>query len=123
MQKIEDSTANAMMAMDPRVAMGMVTAQQRCNSAHPVTGAPTATQPPPDAPSTRLVDSLRIIGTGASGLTDDQFSVMGERVLAFLSIDEAELRNSLWAYSNTEMTALRARRAELQRYQTLLTDG
>ena len=122
-QKIEDSTANAMMAMDPRVAMGMVTAQQRCNSAHPVTGAPTATQPPPDAPSTRLVDSLRIIGTGASGLTDDQFSVMGERVLAFLNTDEAELRNSLWAYSNTEMTALRARRAELQRYQTLLTDG
>ena len=44
-------------------------------------------------------------------------------MLAFLNTVEADLRNSMYVFSSTEMTALKARRAELQRYQTLLTDG
>jgi hypothetical protein len=112
-----------MLNIDPQVAMGMVTAQQRCAASQAAVGAPVAGHPPVEAPPTSLGDSLRIIGTGASGLTDDQYSVMRERVLAFLSIDEDELRQSMYVFSSTELTALRARRAELQRYRALLTDG
>lgn len=122
-QAIQDSIQRAMLNIDPQVAMGMVTAQQRCAASQAAVGAPVAGHPPAEAPRTSLGDSLRIIGTGASGLTDDQYSVMRERVLAFLNTDEADLRRSMYVYSNTEMTALRGRRAELQRYQALLTDG
>jgi hypothetical protein len=120
---IEDSLAAAMTRIDPQVMMGMVAAQQRC-TAPVMNAAPTTPTPqPPDAPQTRMPDSLRIIGVGASGLTDDQYSVMRERVLAFLTVDEEDLHNSMYVFSGTEMTALKTRRAELQRYQTLLVDG
>jgi len=122
-QAIEDSVTRAMMMIDPQAAMGLVTAQQRCGAPQAVAAMPTTSRVPPQEPRIRLGDSLRVIGTGASGLTDEQFAVMGERVLAFLTTDEQELRASLWVFSGTEMTALRARKAELQRYQSLLTEG
>jgi len=122
-QAIEDSVANAMMMIDPQVAMGLVTAQQRCGASQAVAVTPTATRMPAAEPRVRLGDSLRIIGTGASGMTDEQYGVMRERVLAYLTTDEQDLRASLWVFSGTEMTALRARKSELQRYQSLLVEG
>jgi hypothetical protein len=122
-QAIEDSVSGAMMNVDPNVAMGMVTAQQRCGMSQAVAAVPTAPRLPPEEPHLRLGDSLRVIGTGASGLTGRQYGMMRERVLAYLTTDEDELRASLWAFSSTEMTALRARKAELQRYQTMLVEG
>jgi hypothetical protein len=122
-QAIEDSVAQAMMNVDPNVAMGMVTAQQRCGMSQAVAAVPTTQRVPPPEPRLRLGDSLRVIGTGASGMTNEQYGMMRERVLAYLTTDEQELRASLWAFSSTEMTALRARKAELQRYQSLLVEG
>lgn len=124
-QAIEDSVTGAlMMAMtDPQVAMGLVTAQQRCGASEAVAAMSAAPRIPAEAPRVSLGDSLRIIGTGASGLTDEQYGVMRERVLAFLTTDEEDLRASMYVYSRTEMTALRARKSELQRYQPLLVEG
>jgi hypothetical protein len=122
-QTIEDSVTNAMMNIDPQVAMGLVTAQQRCGASEAVAAMPTTPRIPPAEPRIRLGDSLRIIGTGASGMTDEQYGVMRERVLAFLTTDEDDLRASMYVFSSKEMTALKAKRAELQRYQTLLVEG
>ena len=63
---------------------------------------------------------IRIIGTGQSGMTADQYAMMRERVLAFLTTDEDALRGSLWAYTSSELAALRAKRSELERYQEAL---
>ena len=71
-------------------------------------------------PRIPLGDSLRIIGTGQSGMTADQYAMMRERVLAFLTTDEDALRGSLWAYTSSELAALRAKRSELERYQEAL---
>lgn len=123
-QAIEDSVTNAMMNIDPQVALGLVTVHQRCGAAEAVAATPAAPpRMPPATPRIPLGDSLRIIGTGVSGLTDEQYGVMRERVLAYLTTDEQELRASMWAFSGTEMTALRARKSELQRYQPLLVEG
>jgi hypothetical protein len=122
-QAIEDSMENRMMNIDPQVAMGLVTAQQRCGTSQAVAAMPTTPRIPPQEPRIRLGDSLRVIGTGASGLTNEQYGMMRERVLGYLSTDEDELRASMWAFSSTEMTALRARKTELQRYQSLLVEG
>jgi hypothetical protein len=122
-QAIEDSMENRMLNIDPNVAMGLVTAQQRCGTSQAVAAMPTTARIPPQEPRLRLGDSLRVIGRGASGMTGEQYGVMRERVLAYLTTDEDELRASLWAFSGTEMTALRARKAELQRYQTVLVEG
>jgi hypothetical protein len=122
-QAIEDSVGQAMMMVDPQVAMGLTTAQQRCGMSKAVAAMPTTARVPPQEPRLRLGDSLRVIGRGASGMTGEQYGVMRERVLAYLTTDEDELRASLWVFSGTEMTALRARKTELQRYQTLLVEG
>ncbi len=124
-QAIEDSVTNAMMMTmtDPQLAMGLVTAQQRCGMSEAVAAVPTAPRIPAEAPRIRLGDSLRVIGTGASGMTDEQYGVMRERVLAYLTTDEADLRSSMYVFSGKELTALKAKRAELQRYQILLVEG
>jgi hypothetical protein len=126
-RRLEDSVANAMMMVGPEAAMGLVQAQQRCGTADTTAyaGAQAAVQTrarlvPPRIP---LGDSLRIIGTGASGMSADQYAMMRERVLAFLTTDADELRASLWAYTGDELTALRAKRSELERYQAVLVEG
>ncbi len=125
--RLEDSVAQAMMTVDPETAMGLIQAQQRCGVADTsmYAGAQAAAQTrarvlPPRIP---LGDSLRVIGTGASGMTPEQYAMMRERVLAFLATDEDALRGSLWAYTSGEMTALRAKRSELERYQAVLVEG
>ena len=115
MQVLGDSMAHAAMRRDSLLAK----AQQRCTAANP---ADTASSAAPDKPAHSLGDSLHLIGAAAAGLTPDQYSVLRERVAAFLSIDEADLRNSLWVYGNGEMQALKAKKGDLQRYQATLTE-
>jgi hypothetical protein len=125
--RIEDSISQSMMMIDPEIAMGLMTAQQRCGISDPTLYSPTQmaaqAQAQSSQPRVPLGDSLRIIGTGASGMTPEQYAMMRERVLAFLTTDEDALRGSLWAYTNGEMTALRAKRSELERYQAVLVEG
>ena len=115
MQVLGDSIARAAARRDSLLAK----AQQRCTAQNP---ADTASSAVPEKPNRTLGDSLHVIGASAAGLTPDQYSVLRERVAAFLSTDEADLRNSLWVYGNGEMQALKAKKAELQRYQATLTE-
>jgi hypothetical protein len=125
--RLEDSVTQSMMMIDPEAIMGMMTAQQRCGISDPTLFAPAqmAAQATGRAaePRISLGDSLRVIGTGVSGMTPEQYAMMRERVLAFLTTDEDALRGSLWAYTGSELTALRAKRSELERYQELLVEG
>lgn len=65
-------------------------------------------------------DSLAVLGAGASGMTRDQYTVMRERVLAYLNTSPDDLRRSSYVFSATELRALQGKRAQLGRYQELL---
>lgn len=95
----------------------LTAARHRCDA---IPAAKVPTGPPPTEPSRPLADSLKVLGAGAAGMSADQYAVMRERVLAYLSIEERELRNSMWAFGGGELTALRARRNDLERYQATL---
>jgi hypothetical protein len=125
-RRIQDSLMQAVMAAGPEAAANLAQAQIRCGSAdtaQAVLQRMSNAAPPPAPPARPLADSLRIIGTGVSGMTPEQYAMMRERVLAFLTTDEDALRGSLWAYTGAELTALRAKRSELERYQALLVEG
>ena len=76
---------------------------------------------PPAEPSLPLADSLQVIGAKAAGMTRDQYAVMQERVLAYLNSGD-DRSGSLYAYGAAEMTVLRNKKAQLQRYQATLTE-
>ena len=124
-KRLEDSVAQAMMTKGPDMAMAQAAAIQpggKCGPM-PTTNAPATPPrviPPPRIP---LADSLRVIGTGAAGMTDDQYSVMRERVLAYLTTDEDDLRSSMYVFGTNELAVLKARKRDLQRYQTALAEG
>lgn len=113
-QKISDSMSHAVAKRDSSLAA----ARQRCEANMPA--APSG--PPPAAPRIPLADSLHIIGAGAAGVTPDQYSILRERVQAYLNTNEADLRNSMYVYGANEMTVLRNRRAQFTPYATMLSD-
>lgn len=53
-------------------------------------------------------------GVGASGLPDQQYHVLRERVAAFV-------RKAPYAFTTAELQVLRAREAQLKEYEALLT--
>lgn len=123
-KRLEDSVSEAMMTRGPDMALAQAAAIQPGGKCGPMpTTNAQAVQPrvipPPRIP---LADSLRIIGTGAAGMSDDQYSVMRERVLAYLTTDESDLRNSMYVFGTNELTVLKARKRDLQRYQTALAE-
>ncbi|HVX88422.1 MAG TPA: hypothetical protein VG940_05800 [Gemmatimonadales bacterium] len=97
----------------------LTAARARCDA---IPAAKVPTGPPPAEPSRPLADSLRVLGAGGAGLTSDQYAILRERVLAYLSTDEAELRRSLYVFSGGELAVLRARKSDLQRYQSTLAE-
>ncbi|HET7041870.1 MAG TPA: hypothetical protein VFI13_07615 [Gemmatimonadales bacterium] len=111
---ISDSMAHRVAAHDSLLNA----ARARCEGGAAATPAPSV---PPAAPAHSLADSIQILGAGASGMTVEQYAVMQERVLAYLNSDEGRT-GSLYAYSDAEMTVLRNKRAQLQRYQATLTE-
>ena len=125
MKRLEDSVAQAMMTKGADMAQAQAAAMQPGGKCGPMPATNAAPTPPAVIPAPRipLADSLRVIGTGAAGMTDDQYAIMRERVLAYLTTDEAELRNSMYVFGTDELTVLRARKGDLQRYQTALAEG
>ncbi|HEX7918976.1 MAG TPA: hypothetical protein VF454_06190 [Gemmatimonadales bacterium] len=124
-KRLEDSVSEAMMTKGPDMALAQAAAIQPGGKCGPMPTAPAQVAAPRVIPPPRipLADSLRIIGTGAAGMSDDQYSVMRERVLAYLTTDESELRNSMYVFGTNELTVLKARKRDLERYQTALTEG
>lgn len=113
-QVIADSVSHASARRDSAYQA----ARRRCEAG--VARAPTG--PPPAAPRIGLADSLHIIGAAAAGVTPDQYSILRERVQAYLTTNEADLRSSSYVYGESEMTVLRNRRAQFSPFTTMLSD-
>ena len=124
-ERLEDSVMQAMMTKGPDLALAQADAIKPGGKCGPAPTAGAAALPPRIVPPPRisLGDSLRVIGTGASGMADEPYGIMRERVLAYLTTDEDDLRTSMYVFGRTELTALKARKSELQRYQSLLVEG
>lgn len=114
-QVITDSVTRASTRRDS----ALTAARQRCTAAANAAGPVAA---PPEAPRIPLGDSLHIIGARAAGVTPDQYSILRERVQAFLNTNESDLRSSMYVYSDNEMTVLRGRRAQFSPYAATLSD-
>lgn len=126
-ERLQDSMTQAMLADAPRMAQAQAQAMQpggKCGPT-PTAAAMAAAQPRivPE-PSLPLADSLHVLAAGSAGMTADQFAVMQERVLGYLTTDDAELARGqgMWAFGATELNVLHNRRAALQQYQSILTD-
>jgi hypothetical protein len=76
----------------------------------------------PEAEEVSVQDSLMAAGAATSGMTQEQYGVMRERVLAFLNSSPDELNQSSYIYSALELRALQGKRAQLSRYMELLTE-
>ena len=113
--KISDSVSRAAARRDS----SFTAARQRCAAA---AGQAATVAPPPVEPRIPLADSLHIIGAGAAGVTPDQYSILRERVQAYLASNESDLRSSMYVYSGDEMTVLRNRRAQFTPYATVLSE-
>jgi hypothetical protein len=124
-QRLEDSVANAMMTKGPDMAMAQAEAIKPGGKCGPMPKVNQAVTQPTLIPQPRipLADSLRVMSAGAAGMTEEQFAVMQERVLAFLTTPSHDLGSSAYAYSPNELRVLQAKRSELARYQELMTEN
>jgi hypothetical protein len=123
-QRLEDSVANAMMTKGPEMAMAQAKAIEPGGKCGPMPRVNQAVTQPTLIPEPRipLGDSLRVVSSGAAGMTAEQFAVMQERVLAFLTTPSHNLGSSAYAYSPNELRVLQAKRSELARYQGEMTE-
>jgi hypothetical protein len=83
-------------------------------------GRPEGMEPEDEEISVR--DSLMAVGAVTSGMTEEQYGVMRERVLAFLNASPDELNQSAYIYSALELRALQGKRSQLSPYMELLTE-
>ena len=61
-------------------------------------------------------------GVRASGIPDNQYRIARERILAWLSLGDDKITRgeTKYAFTDAELAALNARRADLRQYETLL---
>lgn len=115
----------ALMIKGPEIAMAQAEAMKPGGRCGPGPSATQMAATPRAIPEPRIpvADSLRVLGAGAAGMTPEQYTLMQERVLAYLVTDEAQTaRGQGWAFSAGEVRVLHARRAALQPYQQFLAD-
>jgi hypothetical protein len=62
------------------------------------------------------------MSAAAAGMTVEQYAVIQERVLAFLNTPSRDLGSTPYAYSPMELNVLRAKRADLAKYQDVMTE-
>lgn len=77
---------------------------------------------PQETEEVNVLDSLMAVGSAASGIPQEPYGVIRERVLAFLNSSPDELNQSSYIYSALELRALQGKRAQLSRYMELLTE-
>lgn len=81
--------------------------------------------PPPLEPEVEEIDvrdSLMTIGATTSGMTEEQYAVMRERVLAYLNTSSEDLAQSAYVFGANELRALQGKRTALARFQELMTE-
>jgi len=122
-KRLEDSVANAMMTKGPDMAMAQQAAMQpggKCGpQPDPSKMQPMRVIPEPSKP---LADSLVVLGAGAAGLTPEQYAVMKERVLAYLTTATADLGRSSYVWGPTELSTLHSKRSEFVKFQEYMTE-
>ena len=124
-KRLEDSVANAMMTKGADMAMAQAKAIEPGGKCGPMPKVNQAVTQPTLIPEPRipLADSLQVMSAGAAGMTQEQYAVMQERVLAFLTTPSHDLGSSAYAYSPNELRVLQAKRSELARYQDAMTEN
>ena len=77
---------------------------------------------PPEAPAQPVSLSTLSDGARASGIPEEQYRIARERVLAWLSLGDDKITRgeTTYAFTDAELAALNARRADLRQYETLL---
>lgn len=77
---------------------------------------------PPEAPDQSVSLSTLADGSRASGIPEEQYRIARERVLAWLSLGDDKITRgeTKYAFTDAELAALNARRADLRQYETLL---
>jgi hypothetical protein len=76
----------------------------------------------PEAPAQPVSLSTLTDGSRASGIPEEQYRIARERVLAWLSLGDDKITRgeTKYAFTDAELAALNARRADLRQYETLL---
>jgi hypothetical protein len=123
-QRLQDSVMQAAMNEGGKGAMAQMEAMKPGGKCGPQPAVPTAVSQPRAIPEPRipLGDSLQVMSAAAAGMTAEQFAVMQERVLAYLTTPSHNLGSSMYAYSPNELRVLQAKRSELARYQDQMTE-
>ena len=77
---------------------------------------------PPEAPGQPVSQSTLTDGARAAGIPEEQYRIARERVLAWLSLGDDRITRgeTKYAFTDAELTALNARRADLRQYEKLL---
>lgn len=76
----------------------------------------------PEAEEVSVRDSLMTIGSTTSGMNEEQYAVMRERVLAFLNTSSEDLAQGAYVFGANELRALQGKRGSLARYQELMSE-
>ena len=80
-------------------------------------------RPAPPTPPSQNAPALDDVGSGAAGLTAEQYAIMKERIQAALDEDgEVQVPSSSWAYSGGELGVLEKRGAELHKAYAPIRD-
>ena len=76
----------------------------------------------PEAPEQPVSVSTLHDGARASGIPEEQYRIARERVLAWLSLGDDKITRgeTTYAFTDAELAALNARRADLRQYETIL---
>lgn len=122
--RLQDSMVQAQMNEGGKAAMAQMEAIKPGGKCGPQPTVPTSVSQPKVIPEPRipLGDSLQVLSAAAAGMTAEQYAVMQERVLAYLTTPSHDLGSSLYAYSPNELRVLQAKRSELARYQDQMTE-
>src|SRR5687768_9595221 len=106
--------------------MGAAVAQYGTGDIEKRANAECGTQPEepqqPEAPSQPVSLSTLADGSKASGMPEEQYRIARERVLAWLSLGDDKITRgeTTYAFTDAELAALNARRADLRQYETIL---
>ena len=77
----------------------------------------------PEAPAQPVSLTTLPDGSRASGIPEEQYRIARERVLAWLSLGDDKITRgeTQYAFTDAELAALNARRADLRQYETILS--
>ena len=116
-RRLTDSLTSIMGAAVAQYGTGDI--EKRANAE---CGTPRDEPVRPEAPAQPVSLSTLSDGSRASGIPEEQYRIARERVLAWLSLGDDKITRgeTTYAFTDAELAALNARRADLRQYETIL---